>query len=322
VRRILCSAYGPPSSLSIVDEPDPEPGPGQVVVAVEAAGVNFVDVLLIAGTYQIKIPTPFTPGSELAGTVAALGAGVDTVSVGDRVFATTFGAFASHVAVPAAALVRVPDGVDADRAASLVQSYSTMWFALTRRTTVAPGETVLVLGAGGGIGLAAVDVATALGARVIAAASSTEKLEAARAAGATDFINYTTEDLKVRAKELSGGGVDVVVDPVGGELAEPALRAMGWDGRFLVIGFAAGGIPALRANLVLLNNRAVIGVDWGAWTGRDPDDARLLLDEILAAVADGRLHPAAPHVAPLDDAARVLQDALDRKLVGKTVLHP
>jgi len=322
VRRIVCSAYGPPSSLAIVDEPDPVPGPGEVVVAVEAAGVNYVDVLLVGGTYQIKIPPPFTPGSELAGTVAALGEGVDGFAVGDRVFATTFGAFASHVVVPAGALVRIPEGVDADRAASLVQSYSTMWFSLTRRTTIGPGETVLVLGAGGGIGLAAVDVATALGARVIAAASSAEKLDAARAAGAVDVINYATEDLKVRAKELSGGGVDVVVDPVGGEHAEPALRATGWDGRFLVIGFAGGGIPKLPANLVLLNNRSVIGVDWGAWTGRDPDDARALLDEILAAVADGRLHPAAPHTAALEDAARVLQAALDRELVGKTVLHP
>jgi NADPH2:quinone reductase len=196
-----------------------------------------------------------------------------------------------------------------------------MWYSLTRRTTVEPGQSVLVLGAGGGIGLAAVDVATALGATVIAAASSAEKLAGARAMGATAAIDYATEDLKVRARELSGGGVDLVVDAVGGEHAEPALRATGWEGRFLVIGFA-GGIPKLPANLFLLNNRTAIGVDWGAWAARDPEGQRALLGEVFAAVADGRLTPPAPHREPLDDASRVLRDLLDRKLVGKTVLVP
>ncbi len=322
MRRIVCSEYGPPALLTIVEEPDLVPGPGQVVVAVESAGVNYVDVLLVAGTYQIKIPPPFTPGTELAGTVVALGDGVDGWTIGDRVLATTFGAFASHVSVPVRALSRVPDGLDLDRAAALVQSYTTMWFALTRRTTLTPGQTVLVLGAGGGIGLAAIDVASALGATVIAAASSAAKLDAARAAGATEVIDYTTEDLKVKAKALSGGGVDVVVDPVGGEHAEPALRATGWNGRYLVLGFAGGAIPKLPANLVLLNNRTVIGVDWGAWTGREPAGQQAVLDEVLAAVADGRLTPPAPHRVPLDEVASVLQAALDRRLVGKTVLNP
>ncbi len=322
MRRIVCSEYGPPALLTIVEEPDLVPGPGQVVVAVESAGVNYVDVLLVAGTYQIKIPPPFTPGTELAGTVVALGDGVDGWTIGHRVLATTFGAFASHVSVPVRALSRVPDGLDLDRAAALVQSYTTMWFALTRRTTLTPGQTVLVLGAGGGIGLAAIDVASALGATVIAAASSAAKLDAARAAGATEVIDYTTEDLKVQAKALSGGGVDVVVDPVGGEHAEPALRATGWNGRYLVLGFAGGAIPKLPANLVLLNNRTVIGVDWGAWTGREPAGQQAVLDEVLAAVADGRLTPPAPHRVPLDEVASVLQAALDRRLVGKTVLNP
>ena len=322
MRRIVCSEYGPPGLLSIAEEPDLVPGPGHVVVAVESAGVNYVDVLLVAGTYQIKIPPPFTPGTELAGTVVALGDGVTGWTVGDRVLATTFGAFASQVSVPVGALSRVPDDLDLDRAAALVQSYTTMWFALTRRTTLTPGQTVLVLGAGGGIGLAAIDVATALGATVIAAASSADKLDAARAAGATEVINYTTEDLKVQAKTLSGGGVDVVVDPVGGEHAEPALRATGWNGRYLVLGFAGGAIPKLPANLVLLNNRTVIGVDWGAWAGRDPAGQQAVLDEVLGAVADGRLTPPAPQRVPLDEAASVLQAALDRRLVGKTVLNP
>ena len=321
MRRVLCSAYGPPTGLTIVEEPDPTPGPGHVVVAVEAAGVNFADALTVAGKYQIKIPTPFTPGMEMAGTISAVGEGVEGFAVGDRVLAMVFGAYASHVVVAAGALVRVPDALDLDRAASLVQNYCTMWFSLTRRTTVGPGETVLVLGAGGGIGLAAVDVASALGGRVIAAASSAEKLDAARALGATELINYATEDLKVRAKELSGGGVDIVVDPVGGDLAEPALRATGWNGRFLVIGFA-GGIEKLPANLVLLNNRTLIGVEWGAWAGRDPAGQRTLLDEILAAVADGRLHPPTPNRERLEDAGAVLQSVLDRRLVGKTILFP
>jgi NADPH2:quinone reductase len=322
VHRIVCSEYGPPSSLSLVEEPDPTPGPHEAVVAVAAAGVNYADALTVAGTYQIKIPTPFTPGMEMAGSVVAVGDGVTEVAVGDRVLAMIFGAYASHVVVPAASLTRVPDALDLDRAAGLLQSYCTMWFSLTRRTTVTAGASVLVLGAGGGVGLAAIDVAVALGARVIAAASSTDKLEAARAAGAADLIDYTVEDLKVRAKELSGGGVDLVVDPVGGPMAEPALRATGWYGRFLVIGFAGGGIPKLPANLVLLNNRTLIGVDWGAWMGRDPAGQRAVLQEVLDAVGDGRLHPPAPHRVPLADAGATLQAALDRQLVGKTVLVP
>jgi NADPH2:quinone reductase len=321
VRRVVCTEYGSPRGLTLVEEPDPVAGPGEVVVAVEAAGVNYADALLVAGRYQIKIPPPFTPGMELAGTVAALGPDVAGVAVGDRVFASAFGAFASHAVVPAGALTPVPETIDLDRAAGLVTTYGTMWFSLTRRTTIEPGETVLVLGAGGGVGLAAVDVAVALGARVIAAASSTDKLEVARSVGATDVIDYSTEDLKTRAKELSGGGVDVVVDPVGGDYAEAALRATGWEGRFLVLGFAAG-IPKLPANLALLNNRTLIGVDWGAWARREPDAHRDMLAELLAAVGDGRLHPPAPRREPLSDAGAVLQAALDRQLVGKTVLVP
>jgi NADPH:quinone reductase len=321
MRRVVCTEYGPPGALTVVEEPDPVPGPGEVVVAVEAAGVNYADALLVAGRYQVKLPPPFTPGMELAGTVAALGPDVDGVAVGDRVFASSFGAFATHAVVPAPGLTPVPDALDLERAASLVTTYGTMWFSLTRRTTITAGETVLVLGAGGGIGLAAVDVAVALGARVIAAASSADKLDVARSVGAADVIDYSTEDLKTRAKELSGGGVDVVVDPVGGDYAEAALRATGWEGRFLVLGFAAG-IPKLPANLALLNNRTLIGVDWGAWARREPDAHRDMLAELLGAVGDGRLHPPAPHRAALDDAGTVLQAALDRQLVGKTVLVP
>jgi NADPH2:quinone reductase len=303
----------------LVDEPDLSPRAGQVIVDVAAAGVNFVDALFVAGTYQIKIPPPFTPGTECAGVISSVGEGVDGFVVGDRVLATTFGGFASQCALGASSVTRVPDNLDLDQAAALMQSYCTMWFAYTRRMQLRAGQRVLVLGAGGGIGLAAIDVAVALGAEVIAAASSDDKLDAARAAGAAHTINYSTDDLKACAKEI---GVDVVVDPIGGELAEAALRASGWMSTYVVIGFASGPIPKLPANLVLLNNRTVVGVDWGAWTGRDPAGQSSLLTELMAAVADGRLHPPHPNRAPLADAPTVLQAALDRQLIGKTVLIP
>jgi NADPH2:quinone reductase len=319
VRRIVCNEYGPPSLLQVVESDDLAPREGQVVVDVAAAGVNFVDALFVQGTYQIKIPPPFTPGSDFAGVIRAVGDGVAGWSVGDSVLGSSFGAYASQIAASAASLTRVPSTIGLDQAAALLQSYCTMWFAFTRRMALQPGQRVLVLGAGGGIGLAAVDVARGLGATVIAAASSDDKLEAARAAGASETINYSSEDLKARGKEL---GVEVVVDPIGGELAEQALRASGWMSTYIVIGFASGPIPKFPVNLVLLNNRTVIGVDWGAWTGRDPAGQSALLDELMAAVGDGKLHPPVPARAPLDDAAVVLQNALDRKLVGKTVLVP
>ncbi|HEY4376771.1 MAG TPA: NADPH:quinone oxidoreductase family protein [Acidimicrobiales bacterium] len=323
MRRVLCTEWGPPESLVVDEQPDPDPGPGKVVVAVEAAGVNFVDALFVQGTYQIKVPPPFTPGSELAGTVVAVGPDVTSVGVGDRVISSLgLGAWASHALVDAAALTPVPDGLDLPRAAALVQSYATCWFALTRRTTVAQGETVLVLGAAGGVGLAAIDVARHLGATVIAAASTAEKRADAVAMGAHEVIDYETEDLKVRARELSGGGVDVVVDPVGGAHTEAALRATRWNGRLLVIGFASGPIPKVPVNQVLLNNRTLVGVDWGAWAMRNPAQQRELLDEVLGLVAAGRLHPPAPSERPLAEAGAVLAELLTRQIRGKVVLTP
>jgi NADPH2:quinone reductase len=294
-----------------------------VVIDVAAAGVNFVDGLICQGKYQLKPPTPFVPGSEVAGVVSAVGPGADAWSVGDRVLVFCgFGGFADRVVAPALSLVAVPDAIDLPQAAALIQSYCTMLFTLTRRTTVAPGEWVLVLGAGGGIGLAAVDVATALGARVIAAASTPDKLEAAVAMGAEATIAYETEDLKTRARELSGGGVDIVVDPVGGRHAEPALRATRHLGRFCVIGFASGPIPSIPINQVLLNNRTMVGVDWGGWTFKDPLGNRALIDELMGMVADGRLHPTAPGARPLSDAAPVMDALIDRSIAGKVVLVP
>jgi NADPH2:quinone reductase len=323
MRAVVCNEFGPLDNLVIEDRPTPEPTEGMVLIEVAAAGVNFVDGLICQGRYQLKPPTPFAPGSEVAGTIAAVGPGVTGWSVGDRVLVFCgLGGFASHVVAPSLSLVAVPDAVDLTAAAALIQSYCTMLFTLTRRTTVAPGEWVLVLGAGGGIGLAAVDVATALGAHVIAAASTSDKLDAAVAMGAEAVIAYEEEDLKTRARELSGGGVDVVVDPVGGRHAEPALRATGHLGRFCVIGFASGPIPSIPINQVLLNNRTLVGVDWGGWTFQDPLGNRALTDELMAMVADGRLHPTVPNTRPLTEAAAVMSGLIDRTVSGKVVLVP
>jgi NADPH2:quinone reductase len=323
MRAVVCTEFAPIDQLVIEERPDPSPGPGKVVVAVRAAGVNFVDGLFVQGKYQIKPPLPFTPGGEVAGDVVAVGEGVDTVAVGDRVLAMTWlGGFASHVEVATASVVQIPGDLTYGQAAALVQSYGTMLFAMTRRMQVRAGEWVLVLGAGGGIGLAAVDIARYLGARVIAAASSQDKLAAATAAGAEATIAYETEDLKERAREISGGGVDVVVDPVGDRFAAPALRALTWMGRYLVIGFAGGEIPKLPANQVLLNNRTVVGIDWGAWTMRDAAGNQDLLTELMGLAGSGELSPVEPTEYPLDDVVRALTDLQDRMVAGKVVLVP
>ena len=323
MRAVVCNQLGPLDTLAVEDRPTPDPAEGMVVIDVAAAGVNFVDGLICQGRYQLKPPTPFVPGSEVAGTIAAVGPGVTGWSVGDRVLVFCgFGGFATQVVAPALSLVTVPDSIDLGQAAALIQSYCTMLFTLTRRTTVTPGEWVLVLGAGGGIGLAAIDVATALGAHVIAAASTAEKLEAAEAMGAEATIAYETEDLKSRARQLSGGGVDVVVDPVGGRHAEPALRATRHLRRFCVIGFASGPIPSIPINQVLLNNRTLVGVDWGGWTFKDPFGNRALIDELMGMVADGRLHPTVPTERPLAGAADVMASLIDRTVTGKVVLVP
>jgi NADPH2:quinone reductase len=323
MRTVVCNELGPLSGLAIEERGEPTPGEGQVVVDVRAAGVNFVDGLLCQGRYQIKPPIPFVPGGEIAGEVSAVGSGVTGVSIGDRVIAFTgFGGFAEQVVISAPTLVTMPDALGFGQAATLIQSYGTILFALTRRTSIKPGEWVLVLGAGGGVGLAAIDVARALGARVIAAASTKEKLDMAVAMGAEATIAYEDEDLKVRAREISGGGVDVVIDPVGGRHSEPALRATGPFGRFCVIGFASGPIAPVPLNQVLLNNRTVVGVDWGAWTFRDPIGNRRLLDELMGLISDGQLHPTVPSEYPLDQASSVMSGLIDRTLAGKVVLIP
>jgi NADPH2:quinone reductase len=323
MRRVVCREIGPPTGLELEEVDAPQPRPGQVVVAVRAAGVNFVDALLVAGKYQIKMTPPFTPGTEAAGEIVALGDDVTGWSVGDRVTATTgIGAFAEQVAIAAQSLRAVPDSMTFGQAATFVQSYATMLFAFTRRTSVRQGETMLVLGAGGGIGLATIDLARVLGLRAIAAASTPEKLAGAEAQGAFASIAYETEDLKTRARELSDGGVDLVVDIVGGAHAEPALRALRSGGRYLVIGFASGTIPTLPLNQVLLNNRTVVGVDWGGWAMKNPDENAALDTELFALAARGELRPVEPRAFPLEEAGRVLTDLAERRVVGKVVLVP
>jgi NADPH2:quinone reductase len=333
VRAVVCRSFAPLDRLAVEEQPDPVPGPGQVALDVEAAGVNFVDALLVQGRYQIKPPLPFTPGGEVAGTVSALGDGVEGVAVGDRVLGMSFfGGFASQVLLGAGSVVPIPARLSAGQAAGLVQSYATMLFALTRRTSVAAGEWVAVLGAGGGIGLATVDLAKALGAKVVACASSTEKLAAAEAAGADAVVAYDegaagagggdAVDLKTAIREATGGGADVLVDPIGGPKAEAGLRALRFGGRYVVIGFAAGDIPRLPLNQVLLNNRTIVGVDWGAWTMRDPAGNRALLADLLDMAAEGRITPVEPQAYPLESAATALADLQGRRVAGKIVLVP
>jgi NADPH2:quinone reductase len=324
VRMVVCKELGPLENVVLEERDDSlRPRPKEAIVEVRAAGVNYVDGLMCQGRYQIKFPTPYVPGGEVAGVVSAVGEEVSSVAVGDRVMAMCgFGAFAERIAVREESLVPVPDGLGMGQAATFIQSYSTAWFALVRRASLAKGEHVLVLGAGGGIGLAAVDVAVALGAEVIAAASTEDKLEAARSMGAASLIAYEAEDLKRRARELSGGGVDVVVDVVGGKHSEPALRALRPFGRLCVIGFTTGDIPTVPLNQVLLTNRTVSGVDWGSWAIGDPAGNRKLFEEIVDLLMAGRLHPVVPAERPLEDAADVMRELLERSITGKVVLVP
>jgi NADPH2:quinone reductase len=323
MRAVVCHELGPPSLLTIEERDDPVPGPGQVVVAVEAAGVNFVDGLFIAGQYQIKPPLPFTPGSEIAGRIVAAGEGVTGFRSGQRVMATTgLGGFASHVVVPARSLAVLPDGFDAPRAATFTQSFSTCLYALRDRAVARPGESVLVLGAGGGIGLAAIAVAKAIGCRVLGAASSHEKRSAALEVGADEVVD-TAASLKDRAREWAGGtGVDIVLDPIGGPAAEQSLRALGDGGRYLVVGFASGAIPSIPLNQVLLRNRTVLGIDWGIWSMQHGEQQLALIADLLTMVSQGALNPVQPTRYPLGDVAVALEHLLARRVVGKVALIP
>ncbi|KAF1067616.1 NADPH:quinone oxidoreductase family protein [Variovorax sp.] len=322
MRAVLCKQFGPPSSLVVEDLPSPVAGPGRLVVSVKACGVNFPDTLIIQGQYQFKPELPFSPGGEVAGIVKAVGEGVTRFKPGDRVIAaTTWGGYAEEVVAEAARTLPMPDGMDFATAAAFTLTYGTSHHALKDRAVLQPGETLLVLGAAGGVGLAAVELGKAMGARVIAAASSPAKLAVCRDHGADELIDYAAEDLRERIKALTGGrGVDVVYDPVGGDYSEPALRGMAWRGRFLVVGFAAGRIPSLPLNLPLLKGCAVLGVFWGAFTRNEPELNAANLRELMQWVGDGRLRPHVSARYPLERAADALDDLVQRRVHGKVVL--
>ncbi len=324
MKALLCTRLGGPEHLELHDVPDPVAGPGEAIVKVEAAALNFFDTLIIAGKYQIKPELPFSPAAEFAGTVETVGADVTIVKPGDRVAGYVgYGAARERVAISAQNLVKLPAGLDADRAAGLIVTYGTAYYALKDRARLKAGETLVVLGASGGVGLAAVELGKIMGARVIACASSDEKLSFARAHGADAAVNYAAEDLRGALKRLGGErGIDVVYDPVGGPHAEAALRSLAWEGRFLVIGFAAGEIPKLPLNLVLLKSCDVRGVFWGAWIVREAEAHRANTAELLAWCAAGKLSAHVHAAYPLERAAEALQALSDRTVMGKVVLRP
>lgn len=322
MRALVCKEYGTADTLVVEEIDDPSPGDGEVLVAVKAAALNFPDVLTIAGQYQVKTPPPFVPGIEASGEIEALGAGVTNFSVGDAVVLTTMtGAFAEKCVVNQGMVAPLPPGMSYTSAAGLSVTYSTTMHALRQSADLQAGETLLVLGAAGGVGSAAIEIGKAMGARVIAAASSAEKLAFAREIGADDVIDYSVDSLKDRVKALTDGhGVDVVYDPVGGELAQAALRSLAWHGRFLVIGFAAGEIPEFPANLALLREASIIGVFWGEWARRHPDLQASNALEIGRMLADGRLSPRIGAVHKLDDFAAAFDAITSRRAMGKVVL--
>lgn len=322
MRAAVCRAHGPPGSVTVDDLPAPDLGPGQVRVRIDAAAVNFPDVLIVANEYQISVPPPFIPGSEFAGTVAEVADGADGVAVGDRVAGTTMvGAFAEEVTVAADAVWPVPDGVGMPHAAAFGVAHRTAWHVLRSVAEVQPGEELIVLGAGGGVGLAAVQLGALLGASVTAVASSADKLAVAAELGATHVIDHRSTELRPALRELLPGGADVVVDPVGGDLAEPALRALHWGGRFVTVGYASGTIPRVPLNLVLLKGSRILGFEFRSFMAREPDTARRNEQELVALLADGK---AVPHVGAtfaLDEAAAALRYVADGRAIGKVVLE-
>lgn len=322
MKAVVCREFGPPDVLRLETVPDPEPGPGQVVIDVHASAANFPDLLMLKDEYQFKPGLPFSPGGEVAGLVSRLGPGVEGVEVGRAVMALTgAGGFAEKIAVPVGALLPVPDGMDMATAAGFPTAYGTTYHALVDRAAMQPGETLLVLGAAGGVGMAAVEIGAALGGVVIAAASSAAKLAVCTEHGAAMTVNYAEEDLRARIKELTDGrGVDVVYDPVAADLAEPAFRSVAWNGRYLVIGFAGGYIPKLALNLPLLKGASVVGVYWGAFTGRQPEDNRRNFAELARLYRSGRLHPVVSATYPLERAAEALEELGERRAIGKVVV--
>lgn len=324
MQAVHCIEWGGPDKLRLADVPIPEPGRGAVRIRVAAAGVNFPDALIIQKKYQIQPPLPFVPGTEVAGTIDAVGEGVSRFSVGDVVVAFVgIGGFAQYVCAEEANVARLPPGVDVAVAAAFTLTYATSQHALISRGRLRSGETLVVLGAGGGVGLAAVELGKLAGARVIACASCAEKLEAARLAGADELLNYSTTDLRDGLRAMTDGrGADVIYDPVGGPYTSAALRMLAWRGRLLLIGFAGGEIPQIPANLLLLREAEAVGVYWGEFAKRDPAANGRLLAELFGWLAQGRLRPLVSKQYALADTGRALADLLARRVVGKVVIRP
>ena len=324
MKAVLCKAWGPPESLVVEDVVLPAPGPGEVHIEVKAASVNYPDVLIIQKKYQVQPPLPFTPGSEAAGVVRAVGEGVRHVKPGDRVIAFTgTGAFAEELIAPASGVIPLPGNVPDEVAASFTLVYGTSHHAVVDRAALKAGETMLVLGAAGGVGLAAVEIGKALGARVIAAASSDEKLAVCTAHGADATINYAREDLREAIKAATGGrGPDVIYDPVGGIYAEPAFRSIAWRGRYLVVGFANGEIPKLPLNLALLKGASLVGVFWGEFAKREPQANLAAMRQMMGWMAEGKLKPRVSARYGLHDVPRALNALAAREVTGKVVIVP
>mgnify|MGYP003384923828 FL=1 len=322
MKAVLCKAFGPAETLVLEEIASPEAKKNEVLLQVHAAGVNFPDTLIIEGKYQFKPPFPFSPGGEAAGIITAIGEKVSHLKVGDRVMALTgWGSFAEEVAVPGYNVMPIPPSMDFASAAAFGMTYGTSMHALKQRANLQPGETLLVLGASGGVGLAAVEIGKAMGAKVIAAASSAEKLEVAKAAGADELINYSESNLKDEVKRLTGGqGADVIYDPVGGDLFDAAIRSIAWNGRLLVVGFASGRIPELPVNLTLLKGAAVVGVFWGSFAQRQPQDNAANFQQLFAWHAEGKLKPLVSQTFPLEQAAEAINTLGQRKAVGKVVV--
>ena len=324
MKAVVCKEFGPPEGLVVEEVDEPELGEGQLLVEVKASPVTFPDTLMLEDKYQFKTGLPYIPGTEAAGVVVEAGPGAAGWSPGDRVVGGlgTTGGFAERIVIPALAARRLPDGVSFEAATGLNYAYGTTLYGLRHRADLQPGETMLVTGAGGAVGLSAVEIGKLMGARVIAAASSDEKLDLCRERGADEVINYSTENLKERAKELTGGeGVDVVYDCVGGDKAEQALRAIGWEGRFLVIGFTAG-IPSIPLNLALLKSCQIVGVFYGAMTAREPERSAEISNQLIEWVAEGKLDPHVSGRFPLERAGEALRALIDRKAAGKLVVVP
>jgi NADPH2:quinone reductase len=324
MKAVVCTAWGMPDSLVVKELPEAVAGPGQVAIDIKAAGVNFPDVLIIQGKYQFKPELPFTPGSELAGVVSAVGPDVTAFRAGDKVIAfTSIGAFAEQIVVPVQAVMPMPPGMDFDTAAAITLTYGTSHHAVVDRAGLKQGETMLVLGAAGGVGLAAIEIGKALGATVIAAASTDDKLAVCTAHGADATINYTTSDLREAIKAATGGkGPDVIYDPVGGDYTEAAFRAIGWRGRYLVVGFANGEIPKLPLNLALLKGASIMGVFWGEFAKREPKANMAAMRQLLGWLAEGKIKPLVSARYALADTGQALNDMAARKVTGKVVIAP